>query len=161
MKKLLLSPLLLLTGCVAATFYTVQIPMTTQMDNTNVVAAAVSTFQDNGFTIALANDKVCAVTTDAKTLSLTGGERFSKIMLDAAHVRTVKLLLTGNTQGKDIKINPIIQEIHETEERSGTPITVTPNERELKLIKKVSEELAAKLNIQPNQIEITSYQEGT
>lgn len=160
MKRLIPISLLFLAGCAATTFYTVQIPMPRQMENTDIVAAAVSTFQDNGFTITLANEKICTVTTDAKTMDLSGGQAFSKVMFGVSEVRTIRLSLSGNAQNKIIKINPVVQQVHDSHRGAGAPSSVTPDERELNLIRKISEELAAKLNIQSSQIEITSYEEG-
>lgn len=158
MRKIVIIPLMFLAGC-ATTFYTVQMPMPGQIENPDIVAAAVSTFQDNGFVVTLANEKVCTVTTDAKSLTSTGSKVFQKILAGSADSRTIRLSLSGNSQNKTIKLNPIVQQSTESLYGAGTPSAATPNQSELNLVKKIAEELATKLNIPSEQIEITSYQQ--
>lgn len=160
MKKILLIPLFFIAGCAATTFYTVQMPMPGTMENSDIVAAAISTFQDNGFVVTLANEKVCTVTTEAKSMTSGGAKAWGKFLAGSAEARAIRLSLSGNAQNRTIKINPIVQKVTETLYGSGTPSSVTPNEKELTLIRKIASELAAKLSIDSMQVEITSYQDG-
>lgn len=146
---------LVMTGC-ATTYYTYRLPLPGNLENTDIVAAAVSTFQDNGFTIMLANEKICCVSTEWKIL--TSG--FSKALVMAfggrAETRRMKISLSADTRIGTIKINPVVETIRESLYGAGAPSVETLSEKDQELVIKLVREVAEKIGVDPSKIEIVT-----
>jgi hypothetical protein len=162
MKRILLfgfvGGVLLLGGC-AITNYTYRMPMPESLEKTDMIAAIVSTLQDNGYSINTANEKLGLVTTEYK--SLTGGfaKGFSMAMAGSADCRRIKVSCTVDSRTKCIKINPIVENIRESVYGVGAPSRVNMSDNEQSQIMKLSNEIADKISVEKSRIEIVQEQE--
>ncbi len=148
--------LVCLSGC-ATIMYTYRLPIPKKFENSDIVAAAVSTFQDNGFTIMLANEKIGIVSTDWKGLTSGFSQGLQKVFAGSAVTDRMKISLSIDSRNGIIKLNPVVESIMEGPYGgAGAPTIKSLNRKQQDFVLSIAKSIAEKLNIDLDRIEIVT-----
>lgn len=143
-------------GC-TTTMYTYRMPLPKNLENQDIVAAAVSTLQDNGYSIMLANEKIGLVSTEYRGLTGNVNKAFQKAFGGYAETERMKITISVDKKSGIIKMNPVLETITEgMYGGAGAPSNKSLAEAQRNQVMKISEELAEKLGINSETIEIVT-----
>ncbi len=157
-KCILLFMCFLLVSC-AATIYTFHAPYPKDLELPDIMAAVISTLQDRGFSINLANEKIGIITTEWMSLTSGSSKVFQKVLLGSAETKRMRISINIDKNNRKIKMNPSCETIQESLYGAGAPSIVTLNEAEMELVNKIMNDLCDKCEIDKTQIEISSVEQ--
>ncbi len=163
MKKLLSITLVILVGCVppAVTKYSFLLSAKPDVSKASVTAVAVQVLTESGFVIQIINDNTGYVATDWKDVSSKQGQMGSYMMLGMATAHLMRISVTLNSTTGKIIVLPDYQEgTQSMYGQRGAPTPATLKDNDLAYARRLAEEIAGKLGIAPDGIEVVTKVEN-
>lgn len=143
------------SGCASVTRYSYRSSLPPDKHKAeDIVAAAASVLQDQGFTLTIANEKLGLVSTDWKSLTSDFSKGMQIFLAGSANTRKMKLSIAYLAAAQQLKITPTVENQSSSLYGAGAATEVTMNEEEKKFVNKVGGRILELLSMSPDSLEV-------